>query len=225
MNKESEIDHLKFRFWQIFRFSLSEWFFSVETVYQLKMVFLILRLFLRAPLIWTVVSHVTCSCNGAHLLITVSSSLLWRHQERLPEASLTTPRWRPSNSRWLQRNSVFQFRETRKSIFTAWTALSSYLNNFVLFFTQVKKRVKLEGEELEKFAEEERERIKKEKLQEKLKNERWFSNPPFSLLSSPENPAPSYWFLEKNIPWNPYSRPPLNYLWAYSALFHAQHMR
>ena len=45
-------------------------------------------------------------------------------------------------------------------------------NDFMLIFSQVKTRVKLEGEELERYLEAEREKAKMEKLQEKIKAER-----------------------------------------------------
>ena len=44
-----------------------------------------------------------------------------------------------------------------------------------LSLIKIKTRVKLEGEELEKYLEAERERIKLEKIQEKLKAERFLS--------------------------------------------------
>lgn len=47
---------------------------------------------------------------------------------------------------------------------------------FRLFSQQVKTRVKLEGEELEKYLEAEREKAKLEKLQEKIKAERYDSS-------------------------------------------------
>ena len=46
-------------------------------------------------------------------------------------------------------------------------------SDFTSIFSQVKTRVKLEGEELEKYLEAEREKAKMEKLQEKIKAERY----------------------------------------------------